>query len=319
MFINMYIVSITGIEVLTDFIKDDEEAQLLKHIDEVPWDLSQSGRYKQNYGPKCNFKKRKVNSKTFEGYPLFTEFIQERFKSLDLLSSFEAVEQCSLDYSPDRGSSIDPHIDDCWVWGERIPTLSMAADSVLTLIRFKGHEAKYNLIDAQSYPRVVGEDGIVKEIGDVERELRVLNGSEEVKEMENGFDRSKSFVSQDGMESIEKGENNSEKEAKRSERVCNSLELKPSGNGIEDSKSETETFQVIRIPMPRRSLMVLYGGPRYEWEHCILREDVMERRVCITYRELTPTFLPFGPRAEAGAEILRKSKKFWDHKDGKAV
>ncbi|MCL4161245.1 UNVERIFIED_CONTAM: hypothetical protein GTU68_002886, partial [Idotea baltica] len=96
----------------------------------------------------------------------------------------------------------------------------------------------------------------------------MLNGTEEVKEMENGVDRSKRFVSQDGMESIEKGENNSENEAKRCERVCNSLELKHSGNGIENSKSETETFQVIRIPMPRRSLMVLYGGPRYEWEHC---------------------------------------------------
>ena len=30
------------------------------------------------------------------------------------------MEQCSIEYRPETGARIDPHIDDCWVWGERI-------------------------------------------------------------------------------------------------------------------------------------------------------------------------------------------------------
>ena len=48
------------------------------------------------------------------------------------LSAYEPVEQCHLDYSPDRGSAIDPHRDDTWLWGEQLVTVNLLADSVLT-------------------------------------------------------------------------------------------------------------------------------------------------------------------------------------------
>jgi len=70
----------------------------------------------------------------------------------------------------------------------------------------------------------------------------------------------------------------------------------------------------IRVPMPRRSLFVMYGSPRYDYEHAILREDISVRRVCITYRELTPTFMYVGDKQEIGKQILDISSKFWDHK-----
>lgn len=63
----------------------------------------------------------------------------------------------------------------------------------------------------------------------------------------------------------------------------------------------------------RRSLLVLYGEPRYHWEHSILREDIASRRVCIAYRELTPTYLPKGECESMGLEILKMSKTYWDH------
>lgn len=34
-----------------------------------------------------------------------------------ILEDFRPVEQCNLDYSPERGSAIDPHLDDAWLWG----------------------------------------------------------------------------------------------------------------------------------------------------------------------------------------------------------
>lgn len=36
-------------------------------------------------------------------------------------------------FSPERGSSIDPHFDDFWIWGERLVTLNLLSTTVLTL------------------------------------------------------------------------------------------------------------------------------------------------------------------------------------------
>ena len=219
----------------------------------------------QNYGPKCNFKKKKVKVGNFDGYPLFTQFIQERFKSIDILQNFQTVEQCSLEYLPERGSSIDPHIDDCWIWGERIPTLNLLSDSTLTLLKFEGPPSKYNLEDSFNYPRLFNEDNTLKSEQQLLRDYEILKSTE-------------SQIS-------------------------------------EDIFSENDKPQIIRIPMPRRSLLVFYGDPRYNWEHGIIREDIKERRVCITYRELTLPYLKYGPYNEVGQEILQAGKLFWNHKD----
>lgn len=72
---------------------------------------------------------------THKGYPEFSKFIQERFEAVPLMKGYKTVEQCSLEYSPEKGSSIDPHIDDCWIWGERIVTVNCLSDCILTLAR----------------------------------------------------------------------------------------------------------------------------------------------------------------------------------------
>lgn len=77
----------------------------------------------------------KLASRTFEGFPAFTRFVQTKFENEPLLHGFKTVEQCSLEYECSKGSSIDPHIDDCWVWGERVVTVNCLGNSVLTLTR----------------------------------------------------------------------------------------------------------------------------------------------------------------------------------------
>lgn len=89
----------------------------------------------QNYGPKTNFKKMKLSHGTFKGFPEYSQFVQEQFERVTLLKDFQTIEQCSLEYNPDKGASIDPHIDDCWIWGERVVTVNCLSDSVLTLVR----------------------------------------------------------------------------------------------------------------------------------------------------------------------------------------
>lgn len=96
---------------------------------------------------------------------------------------------------------------------------------------------------------------------------------------------------------------------------------------MEPSRLES-TFAntVIRIPMPNRSLIVLYGPSRYQWEHCVLREDIHQRRVCVAYREFTIPYLPDddGPKnttkqIELGKLVLDQSKLFWDHHKDMAI
>lgn len=50
-----------------------------------------------------------------------------------ILESFSPVEQCNLDYDPERGSAIDPHWDDWWLWGERLVSLNLLSDTVLSM------------------------------------------------------------------------------------------------------------------------------------------------------------------------------------------
>lgn len=63
--------------------------------------------------------------------------------------------------------------------------------------------------------------------------------------------------------------------------------------------------------MPRRSIMVLYGAPRYQFEHSVLRKDIATRRVCVAYREFTPMYLPNGIHYDEGQPVLEEAKLFW--------
>ncbi|KAK0174717.1 hypothetical protein PV327_010454 [Microctonus hyperodae] len=230
----------SGVHIKTNFLNDDEANKLMKDLDDIPWEISQSGRRKQNFGPKCNFNKRRLRLGSFNGFPKSTKFVQDKLAEDELLIHFKTIEQCTLEYTPERGASIDPHIDDCWIWGERIVTVNVIGDSVLTMTPYRASKLRYNLEDVDKYPSVVSS----------------IMSNEEL--------------------------------------LCNSLKN-----------------IVVRLPMPAKSLMVLYGTARYDWEHAVLREDINSRRVCIAYREFTPPYLPLGEYFDEADEILDKAQNFW--------
>ncbi|XP_050300740.1 alpha-ketoglutarate-dependent dioxygenase alkB homolog 4 [Anthonomus grandis grandis] len=232
-----------GFYIELDFLTDKEHNMLLAGIDSMPWDPSQSGRRKQNFGPKCNFKGRKMKLGDFQGFPSFSKFVQDKFKRVPILKDFQTIEQCSLEYDPERGASIDPHVDDCWVWGERIVTVNLLSDSVLIMTKNQNPK-KYNLDLVSTYPKVVGNT--------IKTNLEKLNNVEE----------------------------------------CNN----------ED---------VILVPMPNKSLLVMYGKARYVYEHRILRKDITSRRVCLAYREFTPIFLENGECYKEGQIITEQAKQFF--------
>ncbi|XP_066997753.1 alpha-ketoglutarate-dependent dioxygenase alkB homolog 4 [Anabrus simplex] len=255
-----------GVYILLNFLSVEEESYLMKGIDEMPWDLSQSGRRKQNFGPKCNFKKQRLKVGDFHGFPSFTKFVQEKFDEVPILQNYRVIEQCSLEYDPLRGASIDPHIDDCWIWGERIVTVNLLSDSVLTMTRYCGDPGRYNLKCVSMYPRVLDDSGSVV------------------------FDPS---------------------DCEESSTICNEYNAS-SLVTFNVEKKEKNFCPLVRVPMPRRSLLVLYGEARYLWEHSILREDVQERRVCLAYREFTPPYFPNGKDAsQLSNNIFTLAKTFW--------
>ncbi|XP_028968547.1 alpha-ketoglutarate-dependent dioxygenase alkB homolog 4 [Galendromus occidentalis] len=121
-----------GIEVAENAITEDHEKFLVDAIESAPWKDSQSGRLKQDFGPKVNFKKRKVKCDSFLGFPAYMDVVQMSFSRIPGLNDFVPVELCNLKYSPERGSCIDPHFDDSWLWGERLVTLNLLGQTVLT-------------------------------------------------------------------------------------------------------------------------------------------------------------------------------------------
>jgi DNA N6-methyl adenine demethylase len=199
--------------IVKEFLTSEESEKLLDGVDNsLGWDASQSGRRKKNYGPKVNFKKKKLSLGQFIGFPAITDFVRQRLQDISILHDFQTVEECFLEYDSSRGSHIDPHIDDCWIWGERVVTINIDGCSVLTLRKH-----------TPTYPQQYNLDLV--------------------------------------------------------EEYKNKL-LEPMLQCIDDNV-------VIRIPMPARSIVILYGPARYQYEHAVLREDIVSRRVAIAYREFT--------------------------------
>nr|XP_012614535.1 alpha-ketoglutarate-dependent dioxygenase alkB homolog 4 isoform X1 [Microcebus murinus] len=124
-----------GVMLIEDFVTREEEAEMVRLMDLEPWKLSQSGRRKQDYGPKVNFRKQKLKTSGFQGLPSFSREVVRRMGLYPGLEGFRPVEQCNLDYCPERGSAIDSHLDDAWLWGERLVSLNLLSPTVLSMCR----------------------------------------------------------------------------------------------------------------------------------------------------------------------------------------
>ncbi|KAG8450738.1 hypothetical protein GDO86_003132 [Hymenochirus boettgeri] len=225
---------------------------MIQIMDQDKWRLSQSGRRKQDFGPKVNFKKQKLKVGSFTGLPNFSQVLWQRMKLHAVLEGFLPVEQCNLDYSSDRGSSIDPHFDDSWLWGERLVSLNLLSDTVLTMTREDA--------DSLQLMSAVGEETELHHANDV-------NTTQ-----------------------------------------CNAADCKLYGI-IPFSDVE------VTIYLPQRSLVVLYSDARYKWKHAIHRENIRQRRVCITFREMSPEFSLGGKEEELGQMLLKLALSF----QGKSV
>ncbi|VDM98204.1 unnamed protein product [Thelazia callipaeda] len=141
---------ISGLHIVLDFLNEEEEMDLVQTIDKTEWVLSQSGRRKQDYGPRVNFKHKKIKIDRFVGMPVYVDTILNKMNAVshDLLGSYQPLELCNLEYDDSRWSTIEMHCDDTWIWGDRLISLNLLSNSVLTY----AHEDK-NVIVYVPVPR----------------------------------------------------------------------------------------------------------------------------------------------------------------------
>lgn len=128
-------VPFTGFELLHDAIIDSEaETTLLSEIGAWPWQPSQSGRLKQDFGPRANFKRRQVKiPDDWHGLPRYAHGILKQLRiRCSTLDGFEVAECLALRYDSDRGANHALHTDDRWLWGDRIVGVSLRSSSAFT-------------------------------------------------------------------------------------------------------------------------------------------------------------------------------------------
>jgi alkylated DNA repair protein alkB family protein 4 len=120
-----------GMYTKENFFKSNEEDLIVKNLFESKWIESQSGRKKQDYGPKINYKKKKINFDTVS-FPNYKSLLSKKIKEIKILEDFEIREIGNLLYSPELGSHIEPHIDHTWIWGRRIIGINLLSDTKMT-------------------------------------------------------------------------------------------------------------------------------------------------------------------------------------------
>ena len=209
-----------GVHIFRDFLSTKEAEQLLTMVETAPFVPAQSGKFKQHYGPKINFNKRKINAAGFNGLPNYVPCIESRLRQLagqDLfgdpshcaalqkaLDAFEPTDDFVLRYFEQDASNLDFHRDDTFAYGEVILDLSLESDSVLTFLE------------------------------------------------------------------------------------------------CDEAAPKTSPWACVRVPLPARSLAIIFGRARFTWDHAILAYDIAEKRTSITLRTLSETLR----ESEAGRRIL---------------
>lgn len=268
------LIHVPGIEVVEEAISESEETFLEESIERTAWVESQSGRRKQDFGPKVNFKKQRVKVDAFQGFPSYMDTVMSSFAAFsnESMRDFEPVELCNLKYSPERGSCIDPHFDDFWLWGERLVTLNLRGPTVLTFSRAQDFIDLTQPSISSKGPPEIGErytlttDAICR-----------LSRS-------HGCTRRNELSSNSHTENV----------------------------GTEETIGQLtpQVGDVVHVALPRRSAVLVANEARHHWHHSVLREHIVETRVAMTVRELSDAFR--NPQKEfefsLGRQLLEKAK-----------
>jgi alkylated DNA repair protein alkB family protein 4 len=232
----------SGVRVQPDFVSETEALALLEEIEDSPLLQAQSGKWKQHFGPRINFNRRKLSADRFEGLPRYAHAIEAAARrSLEegphpsvadrralerALAEYTTTDAFVLRYRQSERSNLDFHVDDEHAYGELILGLSLESDSVLTFLEGGA------------------ETGAGRPDGDLSAER------------------------------------------------------------VREETPEARPPRCVRVALPARSLLALYGPARSRWRHAILARDVRGQRTSITLRTLAPALR----QTEAGGRVMRLAR-----------
>ncbi|CAI5445535.1 unnamed protein product [Caenorhabditis angaria] len=146
-------VKLNGLILIQNFLSNEEETDILDMIDRVDWAPSQSGRRKQDYGPKVNFKQKKVKTNTFVGMPEYADFLLDKMRNhnSEKLGNYQPFEMCNLEYEESKKSGIEMHKDDMWIWGNRLISINLINGSVMTMTNDSTEQLCYVYMPHRSF------------------------------------------------------------------------------------------------------------------------------------------------------------------------
>jgi len=134
---------IPGLVYLPGFIDPAQDAELIRQLDEQPWEEIRRGRV-QNYGYTFSYQnKGSVDRETFREPPAFLQALSEQLVERDV---FPNAPECLIvnDYEPGQG--IVPHVDMKDEFGPKVCTLSLLAPIAMVFINLEERERRGELI-----------------------------------------------------------------------------------------------------------------------------------------------------------------------------
>lgn len=198
------------------------------------------------------------------------------------LTHFFAVELCNLEYTRERGSSIDPHMDDTWLWGDVLVTVNLKSNTILTLSMNRESPKQ-------------GTDSL-------DRSNNKTNDSVNTSDERTG----------DSTVSANNQKGDSGAEYRICDNFVNSNRNSPDSteNRKDGSSSIADNNIEVQIPMPRKSLLLLGKDARYRWLHSIKRRHIQGDRYAMTFRNLSEEFSEGGPQYDIGKALINIANTF---------
>ena len=134
-----------GVFTYENVFTNEEIEAILNELNLTPWIDSQSGRKKQDFASiKINYKKKKIKYVKEVEFPTYKSLIDNKLKQLNI--EMDIKEIGNLLYQHDIGAHIEPHIDDVWIWGNKILGVNLLSNTVMTFSRdYKGKKYIINI------------------------------------------------------------------------------------------------------------------------------------------------------------------------------
>jgi alkylated DNA repair dioxygenase AlkB len=119
---------VKGLQVIYDYLSDQDEDDLLLRINAMPW-LEELSRRVQHYGYKYDYKSKKIDSTFYLGdLPSWLDTLGKKLV-LDEIIDFRPDQAIINEYLPGQG--ISPHIDCEPCFGDTIVSLSLGSACVM--------------------------------------------------------------------------------------------------------------------------------------------------------------------------------------------